>query len=138
MVHGDELALELADADLVAIGDDALRNVPQTVLTQLFGKQRQRQLGPDNRDVRSLSQQIRHSPDVVLVTVREHEAADIVQPLADGVEAGQDQIDPGMIIFWKQHAAVDQQQLAVELHDCHIPTDVAQATERDDAHRVRG
>jgi hypothetical protein len=45
---------------------------------------------------------------VVLVTVREHQAADILQPLADGVESRQDQVDARMIIFWKQHAAVDQ------------------------------
>jgi hypothetical protein len=30
-----------------------------------------------------------------------------------------------MIIFGKQHAAVDEQQLAVELHHGHIATDIA-------------
>ena len=75
VVHSDELALELADADLVTVGDDALRNVPQTVLTQLLGQQRQCQFGPDEWDVGSLSQQVRHSADVILVTVSEHQAA---------------------------------------------------------------
>ena len=137
MVHSDELALELADADPVTVGDDALRNVPQTVLTQLLRQQRQRQFGPDEWDIGSLSQQVRHSADVILVTVSEHQADHVVQPLADGVEARQDQIDARMIIFGKQHAAVDQQQLAVELHNGHVAADVAQTAQRDDAHRVR-
>jgi len=31
-----------------------------------------------------------------------------------------------MIIFGKQHAAVDQEQLAIELNRGHIATDIAQ------------
>jgi hypothetical protein len=59
----------------------------------------------------------------------EDQADHIVQPLADGVEARQDQIDARMIIFWKQHTAVDQQQLAVELHNGHVATDITQTTQ---------
>jgi hypothetical protein len=59
----------------------------------------------------------------------EYQADHVVKPLADGVEARQDQIDARMIILWKQHTAVDQQQLAVELHNGHVATDIAQTAE---------
>ena len=74
---------------------------------------------------------------MVLVAVGEYQAADILKTFTDGVEARQDQVDARMIIFWKQHAAVDEQQLAVELHHGHVATDIAQTAQRDDAHRVR-
>jgi hypothetical protein len=125
MVHGDELAIELADADPVAVGDDALRDIPQLVFPELLGQQRQRQFGSDERDVGSLSQQVGHSADVVFVTVCEHQAADIGKTFADGIESGQDQVDTGVIIFGKQHTAVDEQQLTVELDRRHIAADIA-------------
>ena len=61
----------------------------------------------------------------------------VVQPMGDRVEPRQDQVDPGMVVLGEQHAAVDQQQLAVVLQHRHVPPDVAQATERNDPQRVR-
>ena len=57
---------------------------------------------------RSLPQQVRHSADMVLVAVGEHQADHIAQTLTDGVEARQDQVDARMIILRKQHSAVDR------------------------------
>jgi len=71
VVHRDEFAFELAHADLVTVADGALRNVAQLVLAQLLRQQRQRQLLPDDRDISSLPQQIRHGADMVLVTMGE-------------------------------------------------------------------
>ena len=138
MVHGNELALELADSDLVAVGDDPLRHAAQVVFSQLFREQRQGQLGPDQRDVSSLAEQVWHGADVVFMTVGEHQADHIVEPLADGIEARQDQVDAGMIILGEQHSAVNQQQLAVEFDDCHVAPDISQTAQGDDAHRIRG
>jgi hypothetical protein len=36
VIDRDELALELADGDLVTVGDDALWNVPQLVLAEFL------------------------------------------------------------------------------------------------------
>ena len=45
--------------------------------------------------------------------------------------ARKDQVDPRMIVFREEHTAVDQQQLAAILEHGHVPTDVAEAAERD-------
>src|SRR5690606_4966443 len=42
-----------------------------------------------------------------------------------------------MLLLGEQHAAVDDQQLAVELEDGHVAADLAQSPERNDAHGVR-
>ena len=43
---------------------------------------------------------------------------------------------PGMVLLREEHPAVDQQQLAGVLQRGHVAADVAEATERDDPHRV--
>ena len=59
-------------------------------------------------------QQVRHGADVVLVAVREDDAYDVVEPVADVVEVGQDQVDAGLVVLGEEHAAVDDEQLAVD------------------------
>jgi ribosomal protein S18 acetylase RimI-like enzyme len=70
--------------------------------------------------------------------VGEHKSDDIPEPFADRVEARQDQVDARMIVFGEQDSAVDEQQLAVELDDGHIATNIPQTAQRDDAHCVGG
>jgi hypothetical protein len=41
-----------------------------------------------------------------------------------------------MIVFWEEHTAVDQQELAAILQNGHVATDVAQAAERDHSNYV--
>ena len=125
MVHRNELALELAEADLVAILDGALRDIAQLVLAELLSQQRQRQLRPDDRDISALPQQIWHRADMVLMTVGEHQADHIAQTFADGIESRQDQIDAWMIILGEQHSTIDEQQLAVELDRRHVAANIA-------------
>ena len=49
----------------------------------------------------------------------------------------QDQIDARLAVLGEQHPAVDDQQPAVVLVDGHVPTDLADAAQRDDAQRPR-
>jgi hypothetical protein len=109
------------------------------VLADLLRDQSQGEPGPDERDVGTLTQQVRHSADVVFVSVRENQADDVVQPIRDRVQAGQDEIDPRVVvILGEQHAAVDQQQLARDLQNRHVAADVTQAAQRNDPQRLLG
>jgi len=53
-------------------------------------------------------------------------ADDIAEALGKRIEAGQDQVNAGMIVFGEQDPAIDEQQLAVELDDGHVAADIAQ------------
>jgi hypothetical protein len=63
---------------------------------------------------------------MVLMTVGEHQTDHVAQPFADRIESRQDQINAWMIILGKQHATIDEQQLAVELDRCHVATNIAE------------
>ncbi len=88
--------------------------------------------------VRPLAQQERHRADVVLVAVGEHERVDVVEPVLDGPEVRQDQVDAGRVLGREQHAAVDDEQPPVVLEHGHVAADLADAAERDDAQRALG
>ena len=77
-------------------------------------------------------QQVRDGADVVLVAVREHDADDVVEAVADRAEVGQDQVDAGLVLLGEEHAAVDDEDLAVDLEHGHVATDLAEATDGDD------
>ena len=86
--------------------------------------------GADERDVPALAQEVRRGADVVLVTVGEHERLDGVEPVPDGVEVGEDQVDAGVVVLGEQHAAVDDEQAVVVLEDGHVAADLAEAAQR--------
>ena len=58
----------------------------------------------------------------------EHDGLDVVEAIGDVVKVGQDEVDAGLVLFREQHSAVDDQQLAVELEDGHVATDLAEPT----------
>ena len=132
VVDRDELEVEGPERDPVALGHDVLRGLLEPVLPQLGLEQRQGQLRADQRDVLALAQEVGHRADVVLVAVREHQRLDVVEPVPDRVEVGEDQVDAGVVVLGEQHAAVDDQQPAVVLEDGHVAADLAEAAERDD------
>src|SRR3954454_15617108 len=75
---------------------------------------------------------------MVLVPVGEDDRLDVVQPVPDVAEVGQDQVDAGLLVVGEQHAAVDDQQLAVVLEHGHVAADLPETSERDDAQAVLG
>ena len=84
------------------------------------------------------SQQVGHGADVVLVAVRQHDRLDVVEPVLDVVEVGQDQVDAGVVVLGEEHAAVDDEQPARVLDDGHVAADLAEPAEGDDPHAVLG
>lgn len=74
VVHRDELALERAERAALVLGDLDLDRL-DPVLGELALDQPEREPRPDQRDVGTLPQQVRHGADVVFVRVREHEGS---------------------------------------------------------------
>ena len=108
------------------------------VLLELGVDERQRQLRPDERDVGALAQQVGHAADVVLVAVGQHDRDDVVEPVPDRGEVGEDHVDARLVLLGEQHAAVDDQQLAGVLEDGHVAADLAEAAQGDHAQAARG
>jgi hypothetical protein len=132
VVDRDELAVEGADALAVAFLD--LQRVrTDAVLLELRLDQGEGQLGADERDVGLLAEEERHAADVVLVSVREHDAVDVVEAVPEGCEVREDQVDSGLFLFREKDAAVDDQQPAAVLDDRHVAADLAEAAERGDS-----
>ena len=123
----NERALSLADFD---------RDRVHAVLGQLAADQGQGQPRADQRDVLPLPQQVGDRADVVLVRVRDDDRLHLVQPVTQVAEVGQDQVHAGLVGIGKQHAAVHDEQAAAVLEDGHVPADLAEPAQRDDAQAV--
>ena len=122
---------------VVARGDLDQRRV-DPVLAELGRDQRQGEPGADQRDVAAQPQQVRDRADVVLVPVGEDDGGDVVEPVLDDPEVGEDQVDAGLLGLGEQDAAVDDQQLALELQHGHVAADLAEPAERHDAQPALG
>ena len=103
---------------------------------QLRLDQGQGQLGTHQGDVGAQAQQVRDGADVVLVAVGQDDGHDVIQPVLDVGEIRQDQVNAGLGFLGEEDAAVDDQQLAVDLEDGHVAADLPQAAERDDPQGV--
>ena len=132
VVDGDELELERPERQPVTLLDDVVDRLLEPVLAELGVEQREGQLGADERDVPALAQEVRRGADVVLVTVGQHETLDGVEPVPDGVEVREDQVDPGVVVLREQDATVDDEQAVVVLEDGHVAADLAEAAQGDD------
>lgn len=73
---------------------------------------------------------------MVLMPVGEHYRDDIVEPVFYCSEVREDEVDAGLIVFWEEHAAVNDEQAAVNLEDGHIAPDFPQPTQRDNPQGV--
>lgn len=131
VVDRDELAVE--DSDALALPLLDLKGVrTDAVLLELGLDEREGQLGADERDVRLQAQQIRDTTDVVLVSVREDDALDVVETVPDGGEVRKDQVDSRLLLFGEEDAAVDDEQAAAVLEHRHVAADFAEAAQRGD------
>ena len=135
MVDGDELHLEGADLLDVSLGDNA-----RIRLDSMFGELRldegDRQAASDQQDVGTKLEQVRHRPDVVLMSVCEDDGLDVFDPVAQIVDVGQDEIDARLPLFGKKDAAVDDDDFASVFEDVAIAADLAKPSQGDDANGV--
>ena len=135
VVDREELAVERAERAVAAL-DHLDRDRVEAVLGQLAPHQGQGQPGAGQRDVRALPEQVGDRADVILVRVRQHERLDLVEPPVQVAEVRQDEVHAGLVGVGEQHAAVHDEQPATVLEDRHVPADLAEAAERDDAQPV--
>src|SRR5699024_6904811 len=132
VVDGDEFALEGAELFNLALFDgQGVRTDP--VFLQLGLDQGKRQLRTHQRDVGTEPQEVGNSADMVLVSVGQDHSRDIVQPVLDVGEIGQDQVDARLGLLREEDTAVDDEQLPVDLEDGHVPADLPQPAKRDNA-----
>ncbi len=108
------------------------------VFAALRRDQRQRELRADERDVGPKLEQERDGADVVLVGVGQHQRFDVVEPILDETQVGQDQVDAGLVVSREEHPAVDDQQPAQMLENRHVAADFADAAERGDPQILPG
>src|SRR5215472_12105311 len=108
----------------------------EAMLGELGPHQGQRQPGPDQQEVVPLAEQVRDGADVVLVGVRQDNRFDLVQPVFQVAEVRQDQVHARLVGLGEQDAAVDDQQPPAVLEDGHVPADLAETAQRDDAQAV--
>ena len=119
------------------VGQLALAHLPQVgvvhaVLVELRGDQREGEPRSVDRDVGPLAQQVRQRADVVLVPVRQDDGIDLAEPIGVVRPVRQRDVDAGGVGLAEQHAAVDDQQPAIELEHRHVPSDLLDAAECDD------
>ncbi len=137
VVDRDELEVKRAELLFLTLLDgERVRRDP--VLFQFRFDEREREGRAENRDVCPQLQKVRHRPDVVLVAVREHDAENVIETIPDRAEVGQDQVDAGLVLFREQHAAVDDENLAVDFEGRHVATDLAQSADGRDAEGTGG
>jgi hypothetical protein len=114
--------------------------VSDLVLLELALQERERERRPVDGQWWSLvvAEQVRERTDVVLMPVGQHDALDVVEPLPDVLEVREDEIDAGHLGVREGQPDVDDQDAVVELHARHVPPDLTDASEEDDARGSAG
>ncbi len=73
---------------------------------------------------------------MVLVTVRQEDAAEVAQPLQDVADVGNEQVDPALLFLGEFATRVEQDDVVAALDGRHVLADLADAAERDHPQRV--
>ena len=128
-----KLKIERTDLQLVASLDLNQSRIDAMLLALGFDES-QRELGTDQRNIRTKLQQIRHATDMILVAVGEHQSIDLVETILDVMEVRQDQINARLLLFREKHTAVDEQQMAVVFDHVHVTADFTKTAKGHDAH----
>ena len=124
-----EIALHLDDVELDLVG--------QPLLLELAGDQ----AGGERRRVErhaEIGGEIGDRADMVLMAVGEDDAEQIVAPLLDEGEIGQDQLDAGIVGIGEGHAEIDHHPLALAAVEIDVHADLARAAEREEEQFVAG
>ena len=128
VVDVDQLHVEAAELDVRACRRHLQPDVAEVVLLELVLDQRDRQRRAVNRHA-DLFQKIRQRADVVLVAVRDHDAADAVHVLFDKGEIRNDRVDAGQLLIREREAAVDDDHIVAALKQREVLADLVEAAE---------
>ena len=132
VIDGHKFEVERAELLFLALGDGE-RVRRDAVLFELRLDEGEGQGRTDQRDVVAQAKEVRNGTDVVFVTVGEHDADNVVEAIANRRKVGQDQVNAGLVLFWKEDATVDDENLAIDLETGHVAADLTEAPDGDDA-----
>ena len=136
MVHGEELGREAAQLDLVARFDLDELGVLDLMLGELALDEAQRHLrAVDGHVAIEVLHEVREGSCVVLVAVRDDDAAQLVGVLQHVGVVGQDEIDARMVVVGKHQAGVVEDHVAFALEHRHVLADGVETAQRDDLER---
>ena len=137
MRHAHELDVERPDArPLAGLRLLQLGRPEQPVLVELRLDQPKREPRRPHLPDANLTQEIRQRAHVVLVAVGEKDRAHALGVVAQVAHVGEDQVDPEVLVAREREARVDHHDLAAELEDRHVLSDLSEAAERDDPQSV--
>ena len=120
------------DAATLAVADgDEVGAVAEAGLFHPVPGQADGELGPVDGHLQ-VAQQIGQSPGVVLVPVGQDDAVDLVGPLPQVGELGQDQVHAGHVGVGEHDAAVEDDDAAVDLDAGAVAADLPEPPEEDD------
>ncbi len=68
---------------------------------------------------------------MVLVTVSQNASNYAIELVLEVAQIRQDQVNTRLSLLWKENTAVNDQNLGVDLKHCHVATDFAQPSQRD-------
>ena len=134
MCHVDQLEIERTELQLLARVDRLEHGVAEPVLVELRAGHRDRQPAAVDGRVRpvlaELTQHPRKCPEMILVSVGDDDRLDVLGPLAQVGEVGEDQVDAEHLGGREPQPGVDDDDPLLVLDDRHVFADLTQAAER--------
>ena len=124
MVYGNKLKLERPHS-LYLPGGNGMSQRRNSVLFEFRLKECECQSGTQDRYVFFMTEKIRHSPYVVFVPVREDHPYDAIQFVFQVTKVRKNYIYSGLSLLRKQHTAIDDHDLLIELENGHVSTDLS-------------
>ena len=133
VVHGEELRLDVAQLDLIPrLHLDQVRAF-DAVLLELALDEPERHLRAVNRHLLvEVLVKVRQAAGMVLVAVRDDDAAQLVGMLEHIGVIGQDEVDAGMVVVGEHDAGIVEHHVVSALEHRHVLADGVEAAERDD------
>jgi uncharacterized protein YciU (UPF0263 family) len=132
VVDVDELGLDRTVADRFSRLYRDEEPVARFLILQLRTDQRERKRRTDDRNV-ELAQEVRDAADVIFVTVRYEQRAELVDAFAQIRKIVDDDVDAEHVVVGEHQAAVDHHDVVARLDDGHVAADFAAPAERDDS-----
>ena len=86
----------------------------------------------DRHLVREVHEQVRQRSGVVLVAVRDDDAAELLLVLEHVGVIGKHEVDAGLVVIGKHEASIDEHHVVAALEGSHVLADAVKAAERDD------
>ncbi len=124
MVDADEFRLEAAELDYVAgLDRDQLRRLQQIRLGELVFEDAERQARAVNRHLQR-AKHVRQRPDVVLMAVRQQDAADARRVLFKIADVRYDEVDAEHVFVREAEPAVDHDYVVAVLEHGYVLADL--------------